>query len=100
MFEHYTNFENNNEIEYHSNIDKLDSFHSSYSANERTRTFLKVQDGCDYECTYCTIPLARGKSRSDNIANTLLKAKEIAKTDAKEIVLTGVNTGDFGNRDR
>ncbi len=90
-------FENNtDEFKYHSHIDKLDEFHTSYSADERTRTFLKVQDGCDYECTYCTIPLARGKSRSDNISNTMLNASEIAKTDTREIVLTGVNTGDFG----
>ena len=63
---------------------------------ERTRSFLKVQDGCDYTCSFCTIPLARGKSRSDNIENTLSKVLEIAKTGAREIVLTGVNIGDFG----
>lgn len=97
LFAHYQKFVNNNSIDYHGNIDKLEDFHSSYSAGERTRTFLKIQDGCDYECIYCTIPLARGKSRSDNIANTIRKAKEIANTDTKEIVLTGVNTGDFGN---
>lgn len=96
VFEYYQKFQNDIKIEYHSHIDSLDEFHSSYSADERTRTFLKVQDGCDYECTYCTIPLARGKSRSDNIANTLLQANEIAQTDTREIVLTGVNTGDFG----
>jgi len=95
VFEHYQDF-NNNKIEYHSHIDKLDEFHSSYSADERTRVFLKVQDGCDYECTYCTIPLARGKSRSDNVANTMQQAGEVAKTNTREIVLTGVNTGDFG----
>jgi len=97
VFEYYKDFKNNtDEFIYHSQIDKLDEFHSSYSADERTRTFLKIQDGCDYECTYCTIPHARGKSRSDNIANTMLHASEIAKTDTREIVLTGVNTGDFG----
>jgi len=97
VFEHYQDFQNNNEVfDYHGNIDKLDEFNSSYSTEERTRAFLKVQDGCDYECTYCTIPLARGKSRSDNIENTTQKAREIAKTNAREIVLTGVNTGDFG----
>lgn len=96
VFEHYQDFTNNNKIEYHHNIDKLDEFNSSYSTRERTRAFLKVQDGCDYECTYCTIPLARGKSRSGNIATTMQHAKKIADGEAKEIVLTGVNTGDFG----
>ncbi len=96
VFEHYQAFKNIIKIEYHSHIDSLDEFHSSYSADERTRTFLKIQDGCDYECTYCTIPLARGKSRSDNIRNTMQQAKEIDKTNTREIVLTGVNTGDFG----
>jgi threonylcarbamoyladenosine tRNA methylthiotransferase MtaB len=97
VFEYYQAFINNtNGIEYHSHTDRLNDFHASHSAEERTRTFLKVQDGCDYECTYCTIPLARGKSRSDNIANTMQQAKEIAKTNTREIVLTGVNTGDFG----
>ena len=97
VFEHYQAFLNNtNEFEYHSHTDRLNDFHASHSAAERTRTFLKVQDGCDYECTYCTIPLARGKSRSDNIVNTMQQAKKIAKTNTREIVLTGVNTGDFG----
>jgi threonylcarbamoyladenosine tRNA methylthiotransferase MtaB len=97
VFEYYQDFTNNiDEFEYHSHIDELDEFHYSYSAKERTMTFLKVQDGCDYECTYCTIPLARGKSRSDNVANTMQQAREIAKTSTREIVLTGVNTGDFG----
>jgi threonylcarbamoyladenosine tRNA methylthiotransferase MtaB len=67
--------------------------------NDRTRTFLKVQDGCDYSCTFCTIPLARGSSRSDSVANIVKTAKEIAATETREIVLTGVNTGDFGIRD-
>ena len=97
VFEHYQDFQNNKgRFDYHGNIDRLDKFHSSYSTDERTRTFLKVQDGCDYECTYCTIPLARGKSRSDDIEKTVQQALEIAKTNAREIVLTGVNTGDFG----
>jgi len=97
VFEYYQVFQNSKgAYDYHGNIDKLDEFHSSYSADERTRTFLKVQDGCDYECTYCTIPLARGKSRSDNIVNTIRQAREIANTNTREIVLTGVNTGDFG----
>lgn len=77
-------------------IRQTNEFHHSYSFGDRTRSFLKVQDGCDYFCSYCTIPFARGKSRSDTIANTIEKAKEIAKTDVKEIILTGVNIGDFG----
>ncbi len=79
-----------------SEIDYVTHFHPSYSMGERTRSFLKVQDGCDYTCSFCTIPLARGKSRSADIADTLLQAKEIAETGIKEIVLTGVNVGDFG----
>jgi threonylcarbamoyladenosine tRNA methylthiotransferase MtaB len=73
------------------------TFTTSYSAGDRTRTFLKVQDGCNYNCSFCTIPLARGESRSDSIANIVKTANEIAQTtEVKEIVLTGVNTGDFG----
>ncbi|MBC7418071.1 MAG: tRNA (N(6)-L-threonylcarbamoyladenosine(37)-C(2))-methylthiotransferase MtaB, partial [Pedobacter sp.] len=71
-------------------------FIASYSIGDRTRTFLKVQDGCDYPCTYCTIPLARGASRSDNIENVVNRAQMVAATGIKEIVLTGVNLGDFG----
>lgn len=77
-------------------IEEVNGFHSSYSHATRTRTFLKVQDGCDYNCSFCTIPLARGHSRSDSIDNVLLKAKEIAAQGVKEIVLTGINLGDFG----
>ena len=72
------------------------TFNDAYSFGDRTRTFLKVQDGCNYNCSFCTIPLARGKSRSNTIENILLSAMEIAKTDTKEVVLTGVNIGDFG----
>jgi len=79
-----------------SPIEDAVEYHTSYSLNDRTRTFLKVQDGCDYPCAYCTIPLARGKSRSDNIANIVKAAQDIAARDVKEIVLTGVNIGDFG----
>lgn len=71
-------------------------YHASYSVNDRTRTFLKVQDGCDYPCSYCTIPLARGQSRSDTIEKVLGLIEEIAAKGVKEIVLTGVNIGDFG----
>jgi threonylcarbamoyladenosine tRNA methylthiotransferase MtaB len=77
-------------------IEETDFFIGSYSIGDRTRAFLKVQDGCDYKCTYCTIPLARGISRSDTIENVLKNAKEIAGRDIKEIVLTGVNIGDYG----
>lgn len=76
-------------------IDEVNSFKSSYSFGNRTRSFLKVQDGCNYKCSFCTIPLARGKSRSDTIENVVAKAQELATLGAKEIVLTGVNTGDF-----
>jgi threonylcarbamoyladenosine tRNA methylthiotransferase MtaB len=77
-------------------IEDVTGFHSSYSLNDRTRTFLKVQDGCDYNCSFCTIPMARGKSRSDTIANVIKSAEELAANGAKEIVLTGINLGDFG----
>ena len=79
-----------------SKIDHVHKFTPSYSSGERTRSFLKVQDGCDYTCSFCTIPLARGESRSDTIENTMKTAREVAKTDSREIVLTGVNIGDFG----
>ncbi|MEP0986430.1 tRNA (N(6)-L-threonylcarbamoyladenosine(37)-C(2))-methylthiotransferase MtaB [Ekhidna sp.] len=79
-----------------SEIKEAKAYNSSYSISDRTRTFLKVQDGCNYGCSFCTIPLARGKSRSDSIENVVEQAKEIAKTDVKEVVLTGVNIGDFG----
>ena len=71
-------------------------FNASFSLNDRTRTFLKVQDGCDYNCSFCTIPMARGKSRSDNIKNVVSNVEHLATTGVKEIVLTGVNLGDFG----
>lgn len=77
-------------------IEEVNGFHSSYSHAQRTRTFLKVQDGCDYNCSFCTIPLARGHSRSDSIENVVAKAREIAEHGVKEIVLTGINLGDFG----
>jgi len=81
---------------YNQPVSEANEFVSSYSFGDRTRTFLKVQDGCDYSCTFCTIPLARGTSRSDNIENVIEQAKQIAASGVKEIVLTGVNLGDFG----
>lgn len=77
-------------------IEEVSGFHSSWSVNDRTRTFLKVQDGCDYNCSFCTIPMARGKSRSDLIENVVANVIQLAKDGVKEIVLTGVNLGDFG----
>jgi threonylcarbamoyladenosine tRNA methylthiotransferase MtaB len=79
-----------------SEIQEATVFNNAFSINDRTRTFLKVQDGCNYGCAFCTIPLARGKSRSDSIENILHSARQIAETDVKEVVLTGVNIGDFG----
>jgi len=79
-----------------SPIETVQSFQPSFSATERTRTYLKIQDGCNYNCSFCTIPLARGRSRSDNIVNTVNIAQQIADTEAREIVLTGVNIGDYG----
>lgn len=81
-------------------VSEVNEFVASYSfGDNRTRTFLKVQDGCDYSCTFCTIPLARGSSRSDTIESVIVQAREIATSGVKEIVLTGVNIGDFGIRD-
>lgn len=82
-----------------SEIKEAKRFNHSYSYGDRTRTFLKVQDGCNYGCAFCTIPLARGKSRSDSIENIVAAAREIAATEVKEVVLTGVNIGDFGIQD-
>ncbi len=94
----YINDLTKNDIgEVHScEIEDANFYVGSYSIGDRTRAFLKVQDGCDYKCTYCTIPLARGISRSDTLENVLKNAKEIAAQDIKEIVLTGVNIGDYG----
>ncbi len=77
-------------------IETVTDFKTSFSINDRTRTFLKVQDGCDYSCTFCTIPMARGKSRSDRIENVVAQAQSLASSGVKEIVLTGINLGDFG----
>jgi len=84
---------------YASEIKEATAFNASHSYGDRTRTFLKVQDGCNYGCAFCTIPLARGKSRSDTIENIVAQAREIAATEVKEVVLTGVNIGDFGIQD-
>ncbi len=87
----------NEQGEVHScEIEEADFYVGSYSIGDRTRAFLKVQDGCDYKCTYCTIPLARGISRSDTLESVLKNAKEISEQNIKEIVLTGVNIGDYG----
>lgn len=95
--DYLTDFRKKVNTEIHSCIvDDADFFVSSYSIGDRTRAFLKVQDGCDYTCSYCTIPLARGKSRSDGIDNIVQNVKDIAGSGVKEIVLTGVNIGDFG----
>ncbi len=77
-------------------IETVTGFNSSFSINDRTRTFLKVQDGCDYNCSFCTIPMARGKSRSDTVMNVVSQVRELADEGVREIVLTGVNLGDFG----
>src|SRR6478672_11031252 len=74
-------------------IEDVSGFHASHSINDRTRIFLKVQDGCDYNCSFCTIPMARGKSRSDSIKNVIRNAEALAENGVKEIVLTGVNLG-------
>jgi len=85
---------------YSCEIESVDFYESSYSTNERTRAFLKVQDGCDYKCTYCTIPRARGVSRSDTLENVIQNANRIAHAGLKEIVLTGVNIGDYGKGEK
>ena len=77
-------------------IKNIKTFYPGFSLGDRTRSFFKIQDGCNYFCSFCTIPLARGKSRSANIENTIIKAKEIGRSEVKEVVLTGVNIGDFG----
>ncbi len=97
LIDHLDGFELNREKKIlKSNIKLVSDFKSSYSIGERTRSYLKVQDGCNYNCSFCTIPLARGKSRSDTISNTIKVAKEIASTEVKEIVLSGINIGDYG----
>jgi len=95
--EHLSNIENKPVGKIHScDIEAVEGFHSAFSHNDRTRTFLKVQDGCDYNCSFCTIPMARGHSRSDSIQGVLNNIEELSKNNSKEIILTGVNLGDFG----
>lgn len=97
IVEHFSNLDKKEVAEVHQGkIKEVKEFVSSYSKGDRTRSFLKIQDGCDYFCTFCTIPLARGKSRNNSIEETLKVAQEVAKTDVNEVVLTGVNIGDFG----
>lgn len=85
-----------NSCVYNSNIKEVDGFVDAYSVGDRTRAFLKIQDGCDYKCSFCTIPLARGKSRSDSLENILSNARKLSASGIKEVVLTGVNIGDYG----
>ena len=100
LFEYTDSFVKKEKPVIHSSpVEEANIFHKAYSLYDRTRTFLKIQDGCDYSCSFCTIPLARGKSRSDSIENVVQSAREIAREGIREIVLTGVNTGDFGIRD-
>lgn len=95
IIEHLNKIENQNKI-YHTETKNIQTFYPSCSQDDRTRYFLKVQDGCDYFCSYCTIPFARGKNRNASIQQTLVLAKEVAEKGAKEIVITGVNIGEFG----
>ncbi len=100
IIEHINDLTKNEKaIVHNAPIDDTNQFVSAFSIGDRTRTFLKVQDGCDYSCTFCTIPLARGASRSGKIEDIVRQAEEIAASGVKEIVLTGVNIGDFGIRD-
>lgn len=97
MIEHLHSLEKEEKsIVFNKNIKETQDFVPAFSYGDRTRSFLKVQDGCDYFCSFCTIPLARGKSRNATVAETVAKAKEVAATDIKEVVITGVNIGDFG----
>ena len=97
IIDHFQNLEKQEKATvFASKIKEVNEFVPSYSKGDRTRSFLKIQDGCDYFCTFCTIPLARGKSRNHSVAATVEVAKEVALTPAKEVILTGVNIGDFG----
>ena len=97
LLDHLDSIELNHKTKlFHSEINSVSHFEPSFSSNDRTRSYLKVQDGCDYNCTFCTIPLARGASRSSTVLKTLMSAKQAISSGAREIVLTGVNIGDFG----
>ena len=98
LLEEIENLENKELHEpYHAGVHNLETFVPSYSYGDRTRSFLKIQDGCDYYCSYCTIPLARGHSRSDTISNVILNTRKIISAGIREMILTGVNIGDFGD---
>ncbi|MCB9263362.1 MAG: tRNA (N(6)-L-threonylcarbamoyladenosine(37)-C(2))-methylthiotransferase MtaB [Flavobacteriales bacterium] len=96
LIEHLNKLKDERKVVYNANIKETNVFVPGFSVGDRTRSFLKVQDGCDYFCSFCTIPLARGKSRSNTVAETIKVANQVAATDIKEVVLTGVNIGDFG----
>jgi threonylcarbamoyladenosine tRNA methylthiotransferase MtaB len=97
IIDHITDLTKNPKaLVYNQPVSEANEFVPAFSFGDRTRTFLKVQDGCDYSCSFCTIPLARGASRSDTIDNVIDQAKQIAASGVKEIVLTGVNLGDYG----
>jgi len=100
LIDYLNNLDKDYSNEVHScNINEVNTFKESYSLDQRTRAFLKVQDGCDYKCSFCTIPLARGKSRSNSISKVIDNIKKINSENIKEIVLTGINLGDFGKND-
>jgi len=98
MDDHYGHIRYEHEVIPDKDLKTSKNYEPGYSLNDRTRSFFKVQDGCDYFCTYCAIPFARGRSRSATISETIAVAKQIAETEMKEIVLTGVNIGDFGRQ--
>lgn len=96
LMQHLNELKEKQKIVFNANIKETNVFIPGFSVGDRTRSFLKVQDGCDYFCSFCTIPLARGKSRSNTVAETIKVAEQVAETEVKEVVLTGVNIGDFG----
>lgn len=96
LMQHLNELKEKQKVVFNANIKETNVFIPGFSVGDRTRSFLKVQDGCDYFCSFCTIPLARGKSRSNTVAETIKVAEQVAETEVKEVVLTGVNIGDFG----
>ncbi|MBO6516263.1 MAG: tRNA (N(6)-L-threonylcarbamoyladenosine(37)-C(2))-methylthiotransferase MtaB [Bacteroidia bacterium] len=96
LIQHLNEIQEKRNVVHNANIKETNVFIPGFSVGDRTRSFLKVQDGCDYFCSFCTIPLARGKSRSNSVAETIKVAEEVGQTEVKEVVLTGVNIGDFG----